>query len=41
MVLYNIPPLVRQVLDLMKMSTVLFLTRDEAEARKLASEGRP
>lgn len=40
LVLYGIPPLVRQVFDLMKMSTVLFLAKDETEARRLAQEGK-
>ncbi len=38
MVLYNIPPLVRQTLDLLKLNRIFALAADEALARQMALE---
>ena len=41
MVLYNIPPLVQQVLDLLSLRSVLTLTTDERAATALAKGEKP
>jgi anti-anti-sigma regulatory factor len=40
-VFHSAPPLVRQTLDLLRMSLVLYLATDETAARKVAMEDRP
>jgi anti-anti-sigma factor len=41
LVLHSLPPMIKGVIELLKLNTVFRLAPDEAEARKLAQEVRP